>query len=104
MAVLELVDDQFLVTTTYNDRDRMVQIPGARWDGMIGRWRVPQTWAACLQLRGIFGHDLIIHESVSAWAWEQRQIMDEAMKLRDLLELPTDHVVAQAIDRVEARQ
>lgn len=80
----------------------MITIPGAYWNSNQRLWRVPLTWAACLQLRGVFGADLQIDESVLPWAWDQQRRYSAVLELRELLELDPDDEVAKAIDQVEA--
>lgn len=91
------------VKTVYNDRDRMVQVPGSRWDKANNLWKVPLTWAACLQLRGVFGADLILHDNLKQWAWNERQArIDPVTDLREALQLDPYHVLDPFIDEVEA--
>ncbi len=68
------VDGAFIeVQAAFTDRDRLVQVPGATWHRPTSRWRVPLTWAACLQLRGVFGTELELDSTLQAWAWRERE-------------------------------
>lgn len=91
------------VKTVYNDRDRMVQVPGSRWDKTHNLWKVPLTWAACLQLRGVFGPDLVLHDNLKQWAWNERQSRIEPVTdLREALQLDPYHALDPFIDEIEA--
>jgi SNF2 family DNA or RNA helicase len=92
MARAELLDDhlRIAVATAYTDRDRMVQVPGATWHKATGRWHLPVTWAACLQLRGVFGTELEVGSQLAAWAWQQRnRHIAPALLARECLDLAT---------------
>lgn len=92
------------VKTTYNDRDRMVQVFGSRWHKASELWRVPLTWLSCLQLRGVFGSDLELGEDLQKWAWDERHNrIEPAMAIREKLELDPYHPLSEFIDDVEAK-
>jgi SNF2 family DNA or RNA helicase len=72
------------VATEWNEKELIQQIPGARYQK---RWRVPLTWAACLQLRAVFGGRLIIGKNLFTWATEYRgSVINPSMELRELTE------------------
>ena len=63
------------------DRDRIKAIPGTRYrdDG----WCVPVNWAACLQLRGIFGAELGLGPKLTNWATQYiEEIVAPGLELR----------------------
>lgn len=49
-------------------KDRLLTIPGSRYDRDRGIIVLNLTWASCKQLRGIIGEDLEIGESLIDWA------------------------------------
>jgi SNF2 family DNA or RNA helicase len=80
----------------------MVQIPGSRWDKGHDLWKVPLTWAACLQLRGSFGPDLTIGENLQHWAWNERDTrIQPVTDLREALKLDPYHPLDKFIDGIE---
>lgn len=71
MPHAERRDDVIAVATKYTEKEEIKSIPGARWDKNTSAWTVPLTWAACLQLRGIFGDRLTIGEKLNEWSYEE---------------------------------
>lgn len=87
MTVIVEVHDATRVEITseqpFRDKELIKQIPGASYDIHAHRWFAPLTWAACRQLRGIFGDRLEVGPNLQAWAWEERQTrVDPALALR----------------------
>lgn len=73
-----------IVRTEWNEKTLISSIPGSSWRDHV--WRVPLTWSACLQLRGVFCERLSVSPELSAWAWKVRQqLITPAMELRDQL-------------------
>jgi SNF2 family DNA or RNA helicase len=109
VAVAGLDDEKIILTCTYAQRDLVMCIPGSRWNKDEQLWHMPLTWAACLQLRGLFGDGLQLTPELTEWAWDvKRTRIDPALELRELMELPeadaADVVfhVKQWIDKIEA--
>lgn len=109
MAVAGLDKYTIILTCTYAERDLVMQIPGSRWDKTAQLWRMPLTWAACLQLRGLFGDALDLTPELQEWAWAVKQErIDPALALRELLSPPdsnpkdTAFHVEQCLDKIEA--
>lgn len=97
MAVAELVGDQIVIDTVWNEKESIKKIPGATWDKDAKTWTLPLSWSACNQLRGIFGTALGIGSELRQWAKDQRAIwIDPAMALRDRLE--ADDLITQGPD------
>jgi SNF2 family DNA or RNA helicase len=72
------------VATQWNEKELIQQIPGARYQN---QWRVPATWAACIQLRAIFGDRLILGKGLIAWATDKRKnLIVPSMFSRDLMQ------------------
>jgi len=88
MTSAYLDGDHIGVLASYTDKERIVQVPGARWNREAKVWRVPLTWAACLQLRGLFGSELNVYTELGDWAWEEyTHRIAPAMEWREALEL-----------------
>lgn len=67
----------------FRDKELFKQIPGASYSIADHQWYAPLTWASCLQLRGVFGDRLIVGQSLTDWAWNERQVrVDPATSLR----------------------
>lgn len=60
-----------IVESSYVDKERLKLIPGARWDPDLQVWTTPTSWAACLQLRGLFGDQLTVGPELTRWSWQQ---------------------------------
>lgn len=87
MAYAERRDDLITVTTKYTEKELIKQVPGALWDDRNKIWTVPLTWAACLQLRGIFMTDLQVGADLTAWSWnEYQRRVKPATELRTVIE------------------
>jgi SNF2 family DNA or RNA helicase len=72
MPHAERVGDRIVMTTQWNDKELVKLIPGRSWDADSRQWTVPLSWAACLQLRGIFGDQLTIGDALRDWAFSER--------------------------------
>lgn len=109
-ADVDLSLDRIVVRASLSDKDRLTQVPGAAWHKATDTWRLPLTWAACLQLRGVFGSDLRLGEGLIEWAWRTREdFLAPAEAVREAMALePTGtaavHLrrISDALDRVEA--
>lgn len=89
MPFIDLVDDQIVIHSEYQERDRVKQVPGVRWDKDQRTWKVAVSWGACITLRGVFGASLEVGETLAAWAWQERERrVDPALSLRYELEFP----------------
>lgn len=81
-------DNIYIYCRYFADRDYVSLVPGAKWREADGRWELPLTWAACKQLRSIFGDKLEVDDSLIDWAsTELHSRIEPCMILRDLLEL-----------------
>src|SRR5215472_9743657 len=82
-------EQRIFVRTTPTEMDLITQIPGATWDKSSEGWWLPLTWAACLQLRGVFAARLELSTSIQEWAWEQRRhTISHLLTLREELRIP----------------
>lgn len=79
------------VKTEWTDRELVKQVPSCTWDVTAKIWTAPLSWAACLQLRGIFGERLTVGPNLAEWS--QREFAERigpAMTLRDMIHLSDD--------------
>lgn len=60
------------VRTQWTERELIGQVPSSRWDPERRLWTVPLSWAACLQLRGLFGQTLEVGPELALWS--QREV------------------------------
>lgn len=91
MPYAEVDDDRIVVDTQYHEKELVKSIPGSRWESEIERWTVRRTWAACMQLKGVFGNDLTLGPKLTEWAWSVRQnFVEPAMAWRAQLDAPGD--------------
>src|SRR5688572_13098680 len=77
-------EDVIGVKTQWTDRELIGQVPSSRWDPELRRWYVPLSWAACLQLRGLFGERLTVGRELALWS--QREVAERigpSMALRE---------------------
>ena len=82
MALAEREGERIIVRSEYREKDLIAQVPGSRWDRKRRIWSTPLSWAACVQLRGIFAADLEIGPDLDAFGWLERQRIDACMQLR----------------------
>lgn len=87
VTVCEADPHRFDVHTEWEDRELVKQVPGVRWDSGRKLWTVPATWAACLQLRAVFGQRLVISEALKPAAWALRQHAEENSRLASTITL-----------------
>lgn len=69
--------------------DLLRTLPGANWKSARGVWRMPLSWAACVQLKTSLGADLVPSPELTEWL--RKEYADRiypSMLLRDQLELP----------------
>lgn len=88
MPHADVIDDRIFVQTQWNERDLVKLVPGARWHIERKLWHVPLSWAACLQLRGVFGERLTVGQELTNWAIsEHRERVAPALAARSLTRL-----------------
>lgn len=69
--------------------DLLRTLPGANWKSARGLWRMPLSWASCVQLKTSLGADLVPSPELTEWL--RKEYSDRiypSMLLRDQLELP----------------
>lgn len=63
----------FIVATTWNEKELIQSVPGAKWDANASTWRAPATWASLVTLRGVFQNRLTLGETAHHRGWDIRQ-------------------------------
>jgi len=85
--------DRIVIQSSWHEKDRVKQVPGTKWDPEAKVWSVPLTWAACKQLRGVFGADLNVDPSLNEWALDELKYrVTPSLELRELWQIPFDGV------------
>ncbi|HEX2243322.1 MAG TPA: DEAD/DEAH box helicase [Gammaproteobacteria bacterium] len=72
MVFADIHDGKIAVISEYREKDLIKLIPGARFNGNSKTWTTPISWAACVQLRGVFGNQLEIGPELWLWAENER--------------------------------
>lgn len=84
MAYAEIHGGEIRLTTHWSEKDQVKQVPGSGWNDKDKFWHVPLTWAACLQLRGIFQDRLTLGPKLRTWArMEKKHRVQPCLELRD---------------------
>lgn len=87
-VLVELNNNRIYITSERSDQERCKLIPGCRWDRTAQQWHVAKSWAACKQLRAVFGFRLEIGPNLLAWAQQEvSQRIAPSLALRDALEV-----------------
>lgn len=74
--------DRILLRHESREREAVKLLPGKAWDRVRSTWSVPLSWAACLQLRGVFGDGLAVGPELAAWSLETKARVDYLLWLR----------------------
>lgn len=75
------------VVTQWTEKELVRAVPSSRWDPDDRVWTVPLSWAACLQLRGLFGDTLSVGHDLAVWS--QRELAERinpALALRERID------------------
>jgi SNF2 family DNA or RNA helicase len=84
MPYAELSGDRIWLFSEFREKELVQSVPGTRWDAEHGKWWIPLSWAACVQLRGTFGAGLQVGEQLNTWAAaEQVNRIGPCVALRD---------------------
>lgn len=85
MPTASVRNGEIWLESVWSDKERIKQVPGARWSASDVQWRLPLSWASCVVLRGVFGSQLVLDGSLRDWAALERTIrVDPAMASRDI--------------------
>lgn len=87
-----------LHNTLWMDKPLITQIPGKQWKD--GRWSLPLSWAACIQMRAIFGDRLKVGAGLGVWSRAEKTRRDAALALRDAREPAQGYLPVNAHDEV----
>lgn len=81
--LVNLVNGRIEVYAEFRQKELVKKVPGSRWDNRAMVWFLPLSWAACIQLRAIFGEDLQVGQELAAWVHNERATrLDPCMALR----------------------
>lgn len=79
--------DVIVVHVSYAQKDRVKQLPGSRWDPHDKVWTMPLSWASCLQLRAMFGQELVVGPELARWSNDEfTRRVQPATKLRTVID------------------
>jgi ATP-dependent helicase STH1/SNF2 len=70
--LVNLVNGRIEVYAEFRQKDLVKKVPGSRWDNHGGVWYLPLSWAACVQLRSIFGQELQVGQELATWVQSER--------------------------------
>lgn len=75
----------------FRDKDRILQIPGARFNMKQYIFVAPLTWATCCILRGVFHDELEIGPALRDWSYDHfKSFIEPGLALRAAWEAPGD--------------
>jgi SNF2 family DNA or RNA helicase len=79
------------VTTSWNEKELIKEVPGSRWNPDGRTWYVPLGWAQCIILRGVFADSITFGDELTKWGWnELERRVKPALGLRLRTELPPE--------------
>lgn len=83
MPLAEIDGEQIAVYADYRDKELIRQVPGATWDKDRQAWVTRVSWAACVQLRAVFGEALQVGPLLAKWSrFEREHVIDPCLALR----------------------
>lgn len=68
MPLAERSGDRIVLQSEFREKEMVKMLPGVKWASDEQAWWLPLSWAACVQLRGVFGAALQVGEQLGAWA------------------------------------
>lgn len=83
MAHAERVGDHIVISTQWTEKELIKTVPGSRWDSENKNWKLPLTWSACVQLRGVFGDLLTVGPDLTEWSWERFNKLKHYLDIRN---------------------
>jgi SNF2 family DNA or RNA helicase len=72
------------VETQWTEKELIKEVPSSRWNPDLKIWQVPLSWAACLQLRGLFGQNLHVGPQLALWS--RREVTERIIPALELRE------------------
>lgn len=86
-ATLTPDGSKIAVYTEYRHKEQIQLIPGIRSSFTPNEWFLPLAWASCVALRGVFGAELTVEESLAAWSWREYRVrIAPSLELREALD------------------
>jgi SNF2 family DNA or RNA helicase len=80
----EVKGDRIVLNTELRDKELVKKVPGHKWHQNAREWSVPLSWAAMVQLRGVFGDRLEIGDELLELGRRAREHrVEPCMALRD---------------------
>lgn len=85
MATAEIITDnrgqqRIAVDTLLREKNLIKQVPGSKWDGELRTWTTRLSYAACVQLKAVFGKAITVSDELKAYA---RRGYDLTMQQRE---------------------
>ncbi len=82
-------EDKISIATEYRETQVVKQVPGTKFHREHLTWYCPLSWAACVQLRGVFGEELQVGPELAAWSQnEVHTRIRPCMELREAQDGP----------------
>jgi hypothetical protein len=72
MPVAELTNGKIVLQSEFREKELIKLLPGVKWSTEEQTWWVALSWAACMQMRGIFGGSLQVGPELAAWSRNER--------------------------------
>lgn len=85
---VETRGDKIHVQSGFRDKDLVKMVPGANWNRVEREWYTRKSWAACVQLRSVFGERLQVGPELTDWATQMKQLKDYLNWLRLAEDVP----------------
>lgn len=84
------------------DQTRIEMLPGSSYSSVTSEWTAPLSWSSCLTLRGIFGDDLHVGNSLAKWAHvENDNRIQPTLRLRQALSIDPNET-AKGVDIIRS--
>ena len=83
MIQAERVGENIVLTAPMILKDRLKEVPGARYIAKERVWKYPLSWAHCIMLRGVFGAELEVGPALTEWATKEKQRVDAALAIKE---------------------
>lgn len=97
MPTAERAGDLIRIEAGWHEKDRVREVPGARYSSTDRAWTVPLSWGSCQALRGVFGTDLTVGPELTRWAVDQWAWIREVQRLKENPVTPPDGQVADGL-------
>src|SRR5712691_5166373 len=71
MSHLSPAGDRLRLTASPQDRAKVKEIPGARYEVATQSWLLPWSWGSALASRAVFGDSLTMEQAVADWGFRK---------------------------------